>query len=362
MSGRLDRYVAGYFLSSYAVAFFFFVGLFIVIDLVSRIDDFLETARGSQISSSQLASLVLEYYILYIPTIFLQVAPFITLIGAVVTVIRLLRTNELIPMIMAGRSVFRVLLPVFMLALAITAGMILVQEKLSPGLADRRAAAIAFLKEGVHGLVIHPPLMADAQGRVWRFDGGYHLAKKQGMGVTAKWKEGNDLVVVWARAMVHDPERRGWNLIEGRLQHAPPGESALSSPQEITFIAGGPTPDQISVGEKSAYELSLSQIAELCRLHPQQLKWRVLLHCHITFPLGNLLLVLLGVPFVLRHEHRGYFVGLAKGLLVCVLYFTADFAMRGLGAKGEVNPVIAAWLPTIVFGSAGICLFDAMRT
>jgi lipopolysaccharide export LptBFGC system permease protein LptF len=83
-----------------------------------------------------------------LPFIFLQVAPFVTVMAAIFCITRLRRSNELIPMIVSGRSLYRVLLPVFVFAIVLAIGMGLVQQYVAPGLADKRSQIKELLFEG----------------------------------------------------------------------------------------------------------------------------------------------------------------------------------------------------------------------
>lgn len=82
---RLDRYVASHFLWSYASALGLVMGLFVVLDMAQRLDDWFEGGGRN--------GLLLRYHVLTLPFSFLQVAPFVTLIAAMFTVNRLLRKN-----------------------------------------------------------------------------------------------------------------------------------------------------------------------------------------------------------------------------------------------------------------------------
>ena len=105
MVDRIDRYIIRVFTSSYLVAFLFFFGAFVVIDLFANIDDFIETAQDMGVESSELFRRVCGYYLYGSPAVFLQVAPFVTVIGVIVTVARLQQSNEMIPILMSGLHV-----------------------------------------------------------------------------------------------------------------------------------------------------------------------------------------------------------------------------------------------------------------
>ena len=74
------------------------------------------------------------------------------------------------------------------------------------------------------------------------------------------------------------------------------------------------------------------------------------------------MLLLVGLPLLMRHERGSGAEGLAKGLLLCLFFFAADFVCRNLGVQGSLDPLLASWLPVLFFGSLGIVLFESLPT
>ena len=89
----------------------------------------------------------------------------------------------------------------------------------------------------------------------------------------------------------------------------------------------------------------------------QQLTFHVLL----TWPLVNLVLLLLGLPFVFRLGERNLYVGLGIAIGLCTAYFAVDTVLLDLGRKGTLPPGVAAWLPLLLFGSLSLSLRDVLR-
>jgi lipopolysaccharide export LptBFGC system permease protein LptF len=48
-------------------------------------------------------------------------------------------------------------------------------------------------------------------------------------------------------------------------------------------------------------------------------------------------------------------------ITLCAGYTLLDITCQSLGQRG-LNPVVAAWAPTILFGSLGVVLFGSTRT
>jgi hypothetical protein len=91
--GRLDRYVGALFVSSWATALLLLVGLFLILDLSSNLDEYLEAwPDGTRAPTF----LIVRYYLLNVPFVFLQVGAFVTLVAGLFTVSKLLKHNETI--------------------------------------------------------------------------------------------------------------------------------------------------------------------------------------------------------------------------------------------------------------------------
>ena len=108
--GHLDRYVSSIFVASWATSFLVVVGLFLIMDLAQNFDDFLEVwPDGTQPGTDLLGT----YYLLNIPSLFLQCAPFVCFSAGLFTLGRLAKHNEVQAALAAGVDARRVLLPIF---------------------------------------------------------------------------------------------------------------------------------------------------------------------------------------------------------------------------------------------------------
>ena len=115
-------------------------------------------------------------------------------------------------------------------------------------------------------------------------------------------------------------------------------------------------------GRDKPLELSFSEIDSLLRAEPNDRGYLTLLQYSITFPIANLLLLLVSLPLLLGRERGHQLEGLVGGFLMCVVYFAVDFVCRALGMEGTLSPLVSSWLPVLLFGSLGIALFESART
>jgi len=360
MIGRLDRYVARVFLSSWLVSFVFFVGLFGIFDFFAKLEDFLEHTEGVE---GQLA-LIARFYAYAAPGIFLMVAPFVMVMAAVFSVTRLTRHNELLAMVMTGRSARRVLMPVFALSAVMVGLVVLVQEVLAPRLADERDYYRTVLLEDRDDWVVPSIEIKDDSGRLLVFQ-DYNIESSVAGTITCSFIDdagfNNNIEGRGGRWQPGEPGAEGWRLQSGQLTRLDMDAGGPAVAEEIAFLATDVGPDDLRSSERPPFDLSMAQVVELSERYPLNKRYRLLRHYHVTFPISVFLLVVLGVPFLLRSESHSVVIGVALSFGLCIGFLVLDMAMRDLGSRGFLPPTLAAWLPVVLAGSFGVVLLDAME-
>jgi lipopolysaccharide export system permease protein len=108
--------------------------------------------------------------------------------------------------------------------------------------------------------------------------------------------------------------------------------------------------------------LSYSDLRELAVTRPNQVDVRLAFHRHLTWPLANLLLLLLVLPMAVHYERGGRVSRVLYAIGLCGGYMLLDLTCQSLGQRNLFHPVVMAWTPPIFFGSLGLVLFGSMRT
>jgi lipopolysaccharide export system permease protein len=86
------------------------------------------------------------------------------------------------------------------------------------------------------------------------------------------------------------------------------------------------------------------------------------MHQHVTMPIMNLLVLLLGLPFVAGKEDRNYFIGIGVAIALFIGVFCLMFVTTAFGNSGHLSPLLAAWIPIFVALPASIVSLEAMHT
>lgn len=359
--GRLDRYVTATLAGSCIGALLFLQFLSMLIDLVAKGPDYF--AAGGEAGRGGLAVLGswLAFHAFFAPVLFVTVAPFATVIGVMFGIARLMAGNEVAPMLFIGRSLFRVLRPAAVLAIAMALAMVGVWQFVIPNLAEPLRERRAELQGKEHEFVLQQIIVrVPGQERRILTASAYEHAKLQlrDVYVLDRGVDPQDSGLIRAARAEWNPEQRVWELTDGFERR---GEQMV--PVQ-SLALGGLDPDLLVRSEKEARqvtELSYTDLAELQQMRPGRADYKVAFHQHITHPLANLILLLLAVPFAVTFERGSRIARIVAAVAICAAYFVLTLACQSLGQRG-LDPLTAAWAPTILFGSFGIVLTSSIRT
>lgn len=359
--GKLDRYVGSLFVGAYATALLLIVGLVEILHLAGNLRFFQDWEDGQGAPTSW----ILRYCALEAPFLYLQIAPFVTAVAAVFTVSKLLKHNELVACLNAGISARRLLLPLYAAALLVGAAMFVLREAATPSLGPERDRLYEMLNKQTLDPALDSLRLRDIQGNVVLAQSfrpqSERIERLQVIG-----RRDRVFFLISADAATWQMRPQGgmeWRLDGGQLREEF-GDSSVR--RDIEWLEGVSfTPDDLLLarkGDKDPLGLSFSEIDQLARRDPDNLEFQTLLHYHLTFPLANLVLVLITLPFLLGRERGRNAEGVVVACLMCVFYFAADFVTRSLGMDGSLSAVWASWGAVLVFGAAGAALTEGMRT
>lgn len=363
--GRLDRYVAGIFLGAFGVALLLVVGLFLIVDLAGNLDDYL--GREGQTGK------VVRYYLLHAPFLYLQVAPFVTLMAGLFTVLRLQKNREIYAALGAGVSTRRVILPILMLGGLAAVGMVVMRE-VAIGVLGYEHQVLRMELEGKRDPGVFEDLrLKDGVGQMIEL-GAFFPSAEPGFGVHpgegARFEEFDAIRLDDQGRWIHYMAQEGvfgageWQLEQALLEQAT-DENYASSPLESL-------PEQLRFdpidawiawkGRNEPLDLSYAEALELSRRDPDNVQYQTLLLHMLAFPLANVVLLLVGLPFLMQFERGRGSEGLVAGFLLCVFYFAADFVSLNMGLQGHASPALSSFLPTLLFGSLGLVLTSSARS
>ncbi|MFN0060738.1 MAG: LptF/LptG family permease [Planctomycetota bacterium] len=363
---RLDRYLMRQFLMSYVICSCCILGLFVVLDGLTKL--------GRFISKSEVSAFVafVRYFSATLPVYFSQyLGPVLTMMAAMFAVSLLHRTQEFIPMKVAGLSLYRILAPFFCMALLLALAQVIVTEIVLPTFKDGIREGITYGKKNDF---IRPDLVIDNQNHFQIKVAEYypHTQKGRGVKVHESYPETNGFKTIYqATEIIFDADKQTWKLMDGVFS----SWDRDGKPEVVTSVNGVPSFDgsfhelMLSTSvkpidfEATNQEISYLGYADLLDLYHRKSDLKhleVKLHQRFAFPLANIILLLLGLPFVLRDQQRSPLVGVVIAIVIAAGYMLSTTVCADLGNRALLPAAIAAWLPVLFFGALGFTLFDGL--
>jgi lipopolysaccharide export system permease protein len=363
----LDRYMLGTFFSSLFVFLATLLALYLAIDLFARTDEFFELENLKQ----PLMMFIAKYYAVRIPPFLVQLVPIAVLFAASFTLVRLAKSNEIVPIVSAGCSLYRVMLPFYGAAFFFALGIAASEEWLLPPLGEEIIETDGVIQKGDYGWSV---LTRDSVGHrffIFRFRHAEQVMND--VTVTRLDEHSRPMYRVFARSGVY--ERSGdagsWRMTNGYIYtyrpeaempdffekeglRATPDGRPIPIPPAGFSIPSDLQPEQVEAASADAnLYLTLGETVDQAAKHPDRPRFRFRIHNRFAGPLSAFILLLVGPPFILSQRSHSVFFGLAVCILIAVLFFAAQFYALDLASKRVVHPGIAAWIPVFLFGSVG---------
>ena len=372
----LDRYVMREYLVSYLISIVVVLSLRILLDLFVELDEFVESdADAAAPGAVAVLRLILDYYGPKTLEYFRDFSGVIIMIAACFSLARMMRQNELTGVLASGVSLKRVIAPIVLLAVGLNVLTVLDQEFVLPRLADK---LIREHDEVAQAKMIRVWLLPDDNEALLstpRFD--YETGTMYDMHVILR-AQGSVIGQITADQAQWDGKK--WVLQNGfLLDNRLDGLDADHEPSKtITEYKSALSAEYLWL-QRNANHKSLMSAGELDRLLERKLadaqrredrgyeknaEYREAIsekHFRFTDPIINMVMLLLGLPLLVSRERRSTKTAIFLALLGSGGCFVTTFMCKLL-AGGAIDPLIAAWLPIVVFLPLSVLAFDGLKT
>jgi LPS export ABC transporter permease LptG/LPS export ABC transporter permease LptF len=357
----LDRYVIRLFCYVMAISLASGIGLYIVADLSQIFDEILKNKIGRAI--------VFDYYKYMSLQIFYDIAPIVILVATLMTFSLLARSNEVTASKALGISLYRLALPVVIVA-SLFAGLCgLLESEVLPASNEK----VAQLKDVIRaeetvrtyrradrqwlfgrGRYIYnyayydPKLQALQRLQVFDFDERHNLVRR----LYAKWAkfDGQNWIFEdgWVRTFKDVDVTSFVRFTDSRTVAFPETPEYFNT--EIR------PPEQMSYGPLKAY---IQEIKESGQEVPEL---EVQLHNKLAFPFISIVMALVALPFAFRLGRQGALYGIGLSIVLGIAFLAVFAFFRTLGETGALPPIASVWTPSLLFGMLSLYLFLGVRS
>jgi len=355
----VDRYLLIHFIKPLLFCICFFVTMFILVDSLNNLDDFL----GNHTS----ARIIVLYYACMIPVILSYIMPSAVLIAAMQALSGMNRHNEIVALRANGLSSTHILFPLLFIALVISVLLFMMNDNITPqsaitstairqgviqkdsdNIEDRSIKNVAMLASNqqmlyARELILNTQSIFDV---VYLEHRGDLSLKSKSMAVRGVYENGK-----WTLYDVveYEVDRKGNTL--GRPRQLKKKIIGISAPPR-EFLKQYTETQFMGYRQLKKYldETQMIGFSSSNRLE-------VDLHSKIATPLMCFILLWVAAPMALKMRRGGAMLSMGMGLFVIVIYYSIAAFSTALGKGGAIPPFWAAWIPNGLFALAGLWLW-----
>ncbi len=358
----LDNYILRSVGRIFFSTIFIFSFLYILIDVASNLNEIIDRQVPMDI--------LMEYYLSFFPVIIVQTSPMACLIAALLTYSYLSNNNEIIAMRAGGLNFWRITRPALFFGLFVSCVIFAVNERFVP------QATVSSEKIRNENIILEVDSRRKQKQKIENLT-FYGLKNRlyfidtfdpntyemSGLTVIEQDKQQNinqkivALKVVWTGIT--------WKAFNCQIALYEQDNSV--SPDEIKFYRTKllDIPERPKDFLRQRLNITAMNISNLyqyiTRFKDSGAKralanLRVDLHQKIAYPIGNLVILLVGLPLALTSSRRKAMGFTSLGIAVAIGFFfhVTNAVALALGKGGAFPPAVSAWVAPVLFTLIGL--------
>jgi lipopolysaccharide export system permease protein len=352
---KLDLYILKKFLGTFFFSLLLIITIAVIFDVSEKIDDFLE-------HKAPLSAIILDYYFNFIPYFAILFSSLFVFIAVIFFTSKMAYDTEIIAIFSSGISFHRFLFPYFIGAFIIASLSYYLTNYIIPSATKKRmifeelyyySNPVFYNEQNIHkqvnpGTYIYLEsfsTLTDIGRRftIEKFDSGQLLSKFQADYI--KW----------------DSTKQKWEARNYYIRNIINGKEEIISGHLIDTTIGI-IPDDFKKRDNIIETMSTPELNDFIALQKMYgaTSLELLLiekYKRFSTPFSTFILTLIGVSISSRKIRGGIGMHIGLGLLISFSYilfmqFSSQFAIGG-----SIPPLIAVWIPNILFAIIGAYLY-----
>ncbi|MFH1847156.1 MAG: LptF/LptG family permease [Candidatus Omnitrophota bacterium] len=349
-----------YILSNFVSAFLFCITLLMVLGIVGDILGFLDDIVKNNIPLNS----ILSFYFYLAPFAFVNMVPFACLLSAVYVFNTFSKNQEVTAVIASGVSLWKLLKPVILVTFLLCLFTFIVNDRIVPSTMEKSSRIRNEELEQGQGdaaRMVMKDLAIYGKGEqiiyAKKFNTKTHVFNNMIIHRRGKEQEVSEKITA-CEVKLNNGKWIGEDVIvfkadaDGVFRNDPVVYPTMDleikeSPKD--FINNQWDPRFMSYGQLKRY-------LKIFKFGSKTTTRRLLvdLNYKLALPFTALITVLVGVPFSIETGRASALIGMARGIMIAILYLPIMAVSLALGKGGVLPPVLAAWLCNIIFGIFGI--------
>lgn len=350
----LDKYIVKQFVLSILFGLVTFALIFIVVDLMENLDDFIDQQVPREI--------ILIYYLYFLPEIIRLTLPISILLSCMFTVGKLNNFNELTVIKASSISLYRFMLPFIVVGIVLSLFAIFFSGWIVPE-SNRHKVYIEqnYMKKNLVNLGTNL-FFQDEEGRyinIGFYDHYTQSISRVGIVQTERKSPPKVIKRIDSEKLIWDSLSSNWiaiNVIENNFTSDSTNFIMRYDTLIIEYLNF--KPDDILIKQKRIEEMTLTELRKVIESQKKSgldvTRLEIDYHSIIAFSFASLIVIFFGVPFSADKRSGTVAFQFGMNLFFTFIYLAFMKISQSFGKNGLMNPVITAWFANFVFIAVAI--------
>lgn len=355
---KLDWYILKRFLQTYFFVVMLIVLIVCVVDYTEKVDDFRKRAAPG-------AAILFDYYLNFIPHWANMISPLMVFIATVFLTSQLAARSEIIAILSSGVSFVRLLFPYVLGAVILAALSYYMVNYLIPKANKTRIAfELKYTKDAYTytGRNVHMKVAPN----IYAYLESYNNLNNTGYKFTLEEVKDNQLKQKLSADRIEWDTKKGkWAIYDYQVRR-------FDSEQRESLTPGTRIDSTLNL-KPSDFDSDFSLFETLTK--PELDNYINLInsrgadgvqiyllekYSRDTRPFAIIILTVIGVIMSARKSRRGVGWQVALGFILAFVYILFYMLAKGVAEGGTIDPLLAVWLPNIVFSGIGVLLYNTI--
>ncbi|MCC5920434.1 MAG: LptF/LptG family permease [Cyclobacteriaceae bacterium] len=352
----IDRYIFFKIISTFVFVVAILVSIIVVIDFTEKNDDFIQHNLG--------AADIISYYLAFIPFVANLITPITTFIAVVFVTAKLAGKVEIIAILSSGISFTRMMFPYFLAAIIIAVASFYLTGYIIPNSNKFRVAfeveyfkkPFYFNERNVH-IKEGPETYLYLESYNNQSDIGYKFTLET-------IAEGELTDKLMARRIKWDADSSHWTIFDWQLRSFDGFNEKVtmgSVLDTVLSITPSDFANQYRMNEALTIDELNAYISKLKNRGADDIaEYEIELYIRYMSPFAVIILTFIGLIVSARKVRGGSGVQIAAGFLIAFIFLIFFILSRSIAQAGTINPILAVWIPNIVFSIVGFVLYKTV--
>lgn len=355
----LDRYIIKKFIVTFLFCLIAMTILVVVVDLSEKTDDFSKTGLTAR-------QIIEQYYFGFIPHIDAMLFPLFLFIAVIFFTSKMANKSEIVAILSSGISFRRFLLPYFICGLFFSGFLWWVNQYVLPPANMKWSTFQAKYIDMNYGGYVNTATISNKHFKLDSFSyagiGYYDTASKSGSNFFVQKFDSTALVYnLYAQGIRWDTSLSKWQLTQVRIRTINGLKHTLRDTTQM-HVAYNFKPLDLKTDEYTKEQLTTPELTNLIKLErmrgSEDINSLILeKQSRNAIPFSVLVLTLIGGIIASQKIRGGSGFHLAIGVIICILYILVERFASVFSMKSQFNPVLAAWLPNLIFSGLTFYLY-----